>query len=96
MIKYDHKVCILEELHHFLMFTSSHQVQHLTQHIRFDFIEPEAAIEVATIMILEVSYGWSPELCGSAFAIIAGTSLGFLLLSMWLLSNNLVTESTSC
>ena len=34
-----------------------------------------AAIEVATIMLLEVSYGWSSELCGVAFIVIAGGSI---------------------
>ena len=34
-----------------------------------------SAIEVATIMLLEVSYGWSPELCGASFMVIGAASV---------------------
>ena len=30
-----------------------------------------SAIEVATIMLLEVSYGWPPEMTGLSFVVIA-------------------------
>jgi len=52
-----------------------------------------AAIEVGTIMLLEVSYGWTTELCGTAFTIVAGTSLLFSAVSSVLLSRKYLSES---
>ena len=34
-----------------------------------------SAIEVATMMLLEVSYGWSAELCGASFMVVGGASM---------------------
>ena len=52
-----------------------------------------AAVEVATIMLLEVAYGWSPERCGFAFIVIASASLFLTAVSTFLLNNKLVSES---
>lgn len=64
--------------------------------VLFSFERPFsiAGIEVATIMLLEVSYRWSLELCGTAFTVIAATSLLCLLTSAWLLSTKLLSEAT--
>ena len=51
------------------------------------------AIEVATIMLLELHYGWSPELSGSSFVVIAAGSLLLTGVSAFLLSNRFMTES---
>mmetsp|Transcript_55209 Transcript_55209/g.113996 ORF Transcript_55209/g.113996 Transcript_55209/m.113996 type:complete len:543 (+) Transcript_55209:80-1708(+) len=51
------------------------------------------AIEVATIMLLEVSYGWSPELSGVSFVVIAAGSLLLTGVSAMVLSKKLMTES---
>lgn len=53
-----------------------------------------AAIEVATIMLLEVSYGWSAEMCGFAFIVIAASSLTLTACSTMLLQRKIVSEST--
>mmetsp|Transcript_15962 Transcript_15962/g.27147 ORF Transcript_15962/g.27147 Transcript_15962/m.27147 type:complete len:551 (+) Transcript_15962:65-1717(+) len=53
-----------------------------------------AAIEVGTIMLLEVSYGWSTELCGTAFTVVAAASLVFSAICSILMSRNIVAEST--
>jgi len=53
-----------------------------------------AAIEVATIMLLEVSYGWSAEMCGFAFIVIAASSLMLTATSTLLLQRKIVSEST--
>lgn len=53
-----------------------------------------SAIEVSTIMLLEVSYGWSTELCGTAFTVVAGASLIFSAISSVLLSRKFLTESS--
>mmetsp|Transcript_17469 Transcript_17469/g.32859 ORF Transcript_17469/g.32859 Transcript_17469/m.32859 type:complete len:568 (-) Transcript_17469:10-1713(-) len=52
------------------------------------------AIEVATIMLLEVSYGWSPEICGASFLVIAGASILLTAGSYQLLGQRLATESS--
>lgn len=51
------------------------------------------AIEVATIMLLEVSYGWPPELSGVSFVVIAAGSLLLTGVSAMVLSKKLMTES---
>ncbi|CAE7817566.1 unnamed protein product, partial [Symbiodinium sp. CCMP2592] len=53
-----------------------------------------AAIEVATIMLLEVSYGWSAEMCGFAFIVIAASSLTLTACSTLLLQRKIASEST--
>lgn len=45
-------------------------------------------------MLLEVSYGWSTELCGTAFTVVAGASLIFSAISSVLLSRKFLTESS--
>ncbi|CAJ1396206.1 unnamed protein product, partial [Effrenium voratum] len=52
-----------------------------------------AGIEVATIMLLEVSFGWPNELCGFAFTVVSGASLIFSALSSVLLSWGALSES---
>ncbi|CAE7201873.1 unnamed protein product [Symbiodinium natans] len=52
-----------------------------------------ASIEVATIMLLEVSYGWTAEFCGTAFMVIATSSLALTACSTFMLSSKLMTES---
>ncbi|CAE7673069.1 unnamed protein product [Symbiodinium necroappetens] len=51
-----------------------------------------SAIEVATIMLLEVSYGWSPEFSGASFTVIACGSLFMTCFSALLMSWKLVDE----
>eukprot|EP00439_Symbiodinium_sp_Y106_P051355 s1451_g6.t2 len=51
-----------------------------------------SAIEVATMMLLEVSYGWSPELSGASFMVIASGSLFMTGCSALLISRKLVNE----
>ncbi|CAE7948923.1 AVT1 [Symbiodinium sp. KB8] len=51
------------------------------------------AIEVATIMLLEVPYGWSPELSGISFVVIAAGSLLLTGVSAIVLSKMFMTES---
>lgn len=36
----------------------------------FEFMVDSACLQVGTIMLLEVSYGWTTELCGTAFTIV--------------------------
>ncbi|CAE7258971.1 gloB [Symbiodinium natans] len=51
------------------------------------------AIEVATIMLLEVSYGWPPERSGVSFVVIAAGSIVLTGLSTLAVSMKLTTES---
>eukprot|EP00913_Durusdinium_trenchii_P032537 g30461.t2 len=53
-----------------------------------------AAIEVSTIMLLEVSYGWPSERCGLVFTVVSSTSLLLTWLSSMVMSRNSVPEST--
>jgi len=52
-----------------------------------------SAIEVATMMILERSYGWSPALCGSSFMVVGGASMIMTAFSSLLISRKWVAES---
>ena len=52
-----------------------------------------ASIEVSTIMLLEVSYGWSIESCGAVFTVVSSTSLFFAAISAMLMSRKLLSES---
>eukprot|EP00439_Symbiodinium_sp_Y106_P020094 s1855_g2.t1 len=52
-----------------------------------------AAIEIATITILEVSYGWSPELCGVSFVVVASGSMILTAISAVVMSKHVVTEA---
>eukprot|EP00438_Fugacium_kawagutii_P030866 Skav215440 [mRNA] locus=scaffold745:404855:405442:- [translate_table: standard] len=45
-------------------------------------------------MLLEVSYGWSTELCGTAFSVVAGTSLLFSAVASVLLHRKYLVESS--
>ncbi|CAK9090848.1 unnamed protein product [Durusdinium trenchii] len=53
-----------------------------------------ASIEVSTIMLLEVSYGWSVELSGIVFTVVSFTGLAFAGLSTWMISHQVCQEST--
>ena len=44
-------------------------------------------------MLLEVSYGWSNQLCGLAFTVVSGASLIFTAFSSVLLHRQVVSES---
>lgn len=52
-----------------------------------------ASIEVSTIMLLEVSYGWSVELSGTIFTVVSLTSLAFAAITSWLMSHQVCQES---
>ena len=52
-----------------------------------------AAIEFATIMILEVSYAWRPEECGAALMVVAAVSLVLTAMTTILLSRQWITPS---
>ncbi|CAE7549578.1 GIP [Symbiodinium pilosum] len=52
-----------------------------------------SAIEVATMMLLEVSYGWSAELCGASFMVVGGVSLTLTAFSSLLISRKWMPES---
>ena len=63
--------------------------------IRYSFERPMcvAAIEFATIMILEVSYAWRPEECGAALMVVAAVSMVLTATSTILLSRQWITPS---
>jgi len=63
--------------------------------IRYSFERPMcvAAIEFATIMILEVSYAWRPEECGAALMVVAAVSLVLTAMTTILLSRQWITPS---
>eukprot|EP00438_Fugacium_kawagutii_P029900 Skav200717 [mRNA] locus=scaffold2650:156095:157639:- [translate_table: standard] len=53
-----------------------------------------SAIEVGTIMLLEVSYGWSTELCGTIFTVVSGASLLLSAIASMLLHRKYLAESS--
>lgn len=53
-----------------------------------------AAVEVATIMMLEVVYGWDSYTTGVCFTITSATGIVFSVCGMWLMSRGYMGEST--
>ncbi|CAE7222995.1 GIP [Symbiodinium sp. CCMP2592] len=52
-----------------------------------------AALEVSTMMLLEVQYGWSKEACGASFVTIGVTTVATTIISTILVSRKWIRES---
>lgn len=52
-----------------------------------------AAVEVSTMMLLEVQYGWSKEACGASFVTIGVTTVATTIISTILVSRKWIRES---
>lgn len=64
--------------------TSTHNISGIDENLPrfpilefFEFMVDSACLQVGTIMLLEVSYGWTTELCGTAFTIVTRLFCGF-------------------
>ena len=53
-----------------------------------------AAIEVSTMMLLEVQYGWSTELCGASFMLVGAASVFATIISTVVMSRKWIKDSS--
>ena len=52
-----------------------------------------SAIEVSTMMLLEVEYGWPPELCGASFMVVGGASIVAAVVASVVMARKWIKES---